>query len=97
MTITVDIIRFSSSPLSSKSEKRDKSSTDEGTMLSASTIILEYVCPAAGMICGNIMFFAPFFDVRKASLSGSLGELNPTPWYVMCIVLYACITQQETP
>ena len=52
-------------------------------MVSASVVILEWVCPAAGMVLGNIMFFAPFRDVRRATRNGQLGDLNPTPWAFM--------------
>ena len=51
--------------------------------LSVSEIILEYVCPAAGMVCANWMFMAPLADVRKAETAGRLADLNPTPWAVM--------------
>jgi solute carrier family 50 (sugar transporter) len=49
-------------------------------MASASTILLEYVCPTMGGIVGSYMFFAPFQDVQKALGIGSLGDLNPLPW-----------------
>ena len=53
-------------------------------MLSASVIILEYICPAAGMIMGNVMFAAPLRDAYRASAgAGDLGELNPKPWAFM--------------
>jgi solute carrier family 50 protein (sugar transporter) len=52
-------------------------------MTDAGTIILEYVCPTLGCIMGNIMFFAPYRDVKKAVERGSLGDLNPTPWAFM--------------
>ena len=52
-------------------------------MLSASVIILEYVCPSLGLIMGNVMFLAPFRDVKAAVERGSLGALNPTPWAFM--------------
>ena len=52
-------------------------------MVSAATIILEYVCPALGTIAANAMFFAPLSDVQKAIARGSLGDLNPLPWAFM--------------
>lgn len=53
-------------------------------MVSITDIILEYVCPTAGVITANIMFFSPVQDVRKAVLeTGTLGDLNPTPWAFM--------------
>mmetsp|Transcript_9405 Transcript_9405/g.15101 ORF Transcript_9405/g.15101 Transcript_9405/m.15101 type:complete len:435 (+) Transcript_9405:94-1398(+) len=51
--------------------------------LPVSEIILEYVCPAAGMIIANMMFYAPFQDLQKAVRQGHIGDLNPTPWAVM--------------
>lgn len=53
-------------------------------MLSTSEIILEYVCPAAGLVCGNWMFLAPLSDVRKSARAGVLApDLNPAPWAFM--------------
>eukprot|EP01082_Thalassiosira_pseudonana_P005480 g5036.t1 g5036 contig18:494635-495818(+) len=52
-------------------------------MLSTSEIVLEYVCPLLGCIAANLMFAAPFKDVRRAVSRGTLGILNPTPWAVM--------------
>lgn len=49
----------------------------------AAQIVLEYVCPALGMITANIMFFSPVQDVCKAKRDGHLGDLNPTPWAFM--------------
>jgi len=49
----------------------------------AAQIVLEYVCPALGMITANIMFFSPVQAVRKAERDGRLGNLNPTPWAFM--------------
>jgi solute carrier family 50 protein (sugar transporter) len=53
------------------------------TMPSAKTTILEYVCPSLGALLSNLMFSAPFRDVRAAVKKGTLGHLNPTPWAVM--------------
>ncbi|KAG7351533.1 sugar efflux transporter [Nitzschia inconspicua] len=50
---------------------------------SASSIILEYVCPCAGMIIANIMFAAPFQDLQTAVRLGDIGSLNCTPWAFM--------------
>lgn len=52
-------------------------------MLDASTILLEYVCPCAGMILANMMFSAPFRDLQRAVSIGNLGSLNCTPWAFM--------------
>ncbi|KAG7341724.1 sugar efflux transporter [Nitzschia inconspicua] len=51
--------------------------------LSASSIILEYVCPCAGMIIANVMFAAPFQDLQTAVRLGDIGSLNCTPWAFM--------------
>lgn len=52
--------------------------------LSPTEIVLEYVCPAFGVIAANLMFMAPFQDLQKAvSLGRGLGDLNPTPWAFM--------------
>jgi solute carrier family 50 protein (sugar transporter) len=47
------------------------------------TIILEFICPCLGTIIGNLIFFAPLKDMKKALRDGSLGDLNPTPWAFM--------------
>ena len=52
-------------------------------MLSIHTIILEYVCPAMGIIIAQYMFSAPYADVQKAVQRGYLGDLNPLPWIFM--------------
>lgn len=52
-------------------------------MSDAGTIILEYVCPAVGVVLATQMFLAPYRDVQKAIKAGSLGELNPLPWVFM--------------
>jgi solute carrier family 50 (sugar transporter) len=52
-------------------------------MVSATKIIMEYVCPALGTLAANQMFYAPFKDVQKAIERGSLGDLNPLPWAFM--------------
>ena len=52
-------------------------------MVSVQVLILEYICPALGMIAANIMFAAPFKDLKKAIKKGDLGDLNPTPWAFM--------------
>ena len=36
-----------------------------------------------GTILANVMFSAPFRDVKKAVERGHLGDLNPTPWAFM--------------
>lgn len=48
-----------------------------------SDLFLQYVVPAAGVATANFMSFAAYRDVRKATLSSELGELNPTPWAFM--------------
>jgi solute carrier family 50 protein (sugar transporter) len=52
-------------------------------MVSAKSVILEYVCPSAGIIIGNAMFAAPCRDLQLAIKGGNLGDLNPTPWAFM--------------
>lgn len=42
--------------------------------------VLEYFCPAMGIVMASAMFGAPARDLRKALLNGSLGPLNPFPW-----------------
>jgi solute carrier family 50 protein (sugar transporter) len=49
-------------------------------MLSASEIILEYVCPTAGDITGMLMFMAPWKGIQQATARGRLDDLNPLPW-----------------
>jgi solute carrier family 50 protein (sugar transporter) len=66
--------------------------------MDARTIILEYICPTLGCIMGNVMFSAPYRDVKKAVERGYLGDLNPTPWGFMlgnCLgwVAYSYILQ----
>ena len=66
--------------------------------MSAKTVILEYICPALGVIAANVMFSAPYYDLRKAVAKGNLGDLNPTPWAFMtgnCIgwVAYSILLQ----
>jgi solute carrier family 50 protein (sugar transporter) len=67
-------------------------------MVSTKEIILEYVCPALGVIMATFMFFAPYGDLKKAIRDGNLGDLNPTPWAFMlgnCFgwVLYGMLLQ----
>ena len=52
-------------------------------MASAGRIVLEYVCPALGVMIGSYMFSAPIRDLNKAVKIGHLGDLNPTPWAFM--------------
>jgi solute carrier family 50 protein (sugar transporter) len=66
-------------------------------MISASDIILKYICPGLGAVVANIMFFAPFWDAKLAVKNAQLGDLNPTPWAFMignCLgwITYAYIT-----
>ena len=50
-------------------------------MLSASDIILKYVCPGLGVVVATFMFAAPLRDCYVAVKAGKgLGPLNPTPW-----------------
>eukprot|EP00536_Pseudo-nitzschia_multiseries_P003002 jgi/Psemu1/184926/e_gw1.43.197.1 len=52
--------------------------------LSASEIVLEYVCPSLGVILANMMFSAPMRDLQRVVSEGNgLGDLNPTPWAFM--------------
>jgi solute carrier family 50 protein (sugar transporter) len=67
-------------------------------MLSASEIILEYVCPGAGTVTATLMWIAPWKDVQQATARGRLDELNPLPWAFMlgnCIgwVTYSVLIQ----
>lgn len=52
-------------------------------MPSPTVIILEYLCPSAGVILAAAMFGAPVHDLRQALIEGSLGALNPFPWAIM--------------
>ncbi len=68
------------------------------TELSASTIILEYVCPGLGVVICQFMFSAPYRDLKQAIDRGHIGDLNPTPWAFMlgnCFgwVVYSVLTQ----
>ena len=51
--------------------------------LSFQDFILQNVFPAAGILTGTFMSFAPFRAVLKASREGTLGDLNATPWVFM--------------
>jgi solute carrier family 50 protein (sugar transporter) len=67
-------------------------------MLSASEIILEYVCPGAGTITATLMWIAPWKDVQQATARGRLDDLNPLPWAFMlgnCIgwITYSILIQ----
>jgi hypothetical protein len=54
------------------------------TDLSPADIVLEYVCPALGMVIANVMFAAPYRDLQRAVHAGrGIGTLNPTPWAFM--------------
>jgi solute carrier family 50 (sugar transporter) len=50
---------------------------------SAKDVVLVIVCPMMGMIISNLMFSAPYRDLKKAIDRGELGDLNPTPWAFM--------------
>jgi len=53
-------------------------------MVSASVLILEYLCPIAGGITANFMWTAAIRDTYKAvHTTGTLGDLNPLPWAFM--------------
>lgn len=55
-----------------------------GNTTAAATIVLEYVCPALGLVFANVMFLAPLRDLHHAVESGlGLGTLNPTPFAFM--------------
>ena len=65
-------------------------------MSNTQEIIMEYVCPALGVVLANLMFAAPARDLKAALDKGDLGSLNPAPWGFMlgnCIgwVLYAVL------
>eukprot|EP00980_Cylindrotheca_fusiformis_P021666 scaffold8522_cov70-Cylindrotheca_fusiformis.AAC.4 len=51
--------------------------------VSTSEILLEYVCPALGVVFASCMALAPYADLKKAISKGQLGDLNPTPWAFM--------------
>lgn len=52
-------------------------------MMTAGEIILQIVFPTLGIFTGTFMSFAPYRAVLKASRTGHLGDLNPTPWVFM--------------
>mmetsp|Transcript_6779 Transcript_6779/g.8451 ORF Transcript_6779/g.8451 Transcript_6779/m.8451 type:complete len:336 (+) Transcript_6779:587-1594(+) len=52
-------------------------------MLSASVIILQYICPGLGACLSNLMCLSPVRDVYRARKKGELGDINPTPWVFM--------------
>eukprot|EP00980_Cylindrotheca_fusiformis_P017534 scaffold5498_cov86-Cylindrotheca_fusiformis.AAC.8 len=52
-------------------------------VVSTGEVLLQYVCPALGVVLANCMFFAPYGDLKKAIPKGHLGNLNPTPWTFM--------------
>jgi solute carrier family 50 protein (sugar transporter) len=67
-------------------------------MLSASEIILEYVCPGCGTITGTLMWIAPWKGIQQATARGRLDDLNPLPWAFMlgnCIgwITYSVLIQ----
>jgi len=47
------------------------------------TIVLQYICPGAGVILANAVFSSPVKSLTNALREGTLGELNPTPWAFM--------------
>ncbi len=50
----------------------------------AGTILLNYVCPAMGVVFANFMYLAPLKDLDTAVRNGQgLNGLNPTPWALM--------------
>jgi solute carrier family 50 (sugar transporter) len=61
--------------------------------LSVSEIVLEYACPALGVVCANIMFAAPLRDCYNAVNAGQgLQALNPLPWAFMLGNTFGWIT-----
>mmetsp|Transcript_30286 Transcript_30286/g.55937 ORF Transcript_30286/g.55937 Transcript_30286/m.55937 type:complete len:124 (+) Transcript_30286:136-507(+) len=52
-------------------------------MPSVVLIIAEYVCPTIGAILSTCAFAAPIKSLKSSMKSGSLGNLNPTPWAFM--------------
>ena len=46
-------------------------------------ILLNYVCPSAGVLMSTLLYAAPVRDLRRALRTGRLGPLNTTPWTVM--------------
>lgn len=50
----------------------------------AGMIVLNYVCPALGVVFANFMYLAPLKDLDTAVRNGQgLNGLNPTPWALM--------------
>merc|ERR1719203_22926 len=46
-------------------------------------VILNFACPAAGVILANAVFSAPVKSLQKALKECELGDLNPMPWAFM--------------
>ena len=59
-------------------------------MISTTTIILEYVCPAMALLVMQATWIAPWKAVEKATLDGKLGSLNPMPWVFMLDTTIGC-------
>jgi uncharacterized protein with PQ loop repeat len=60
---------------------QQSASNNNKMTLSTLEVIMEYVCPTAGVILGTLMFMAPLRDAHKAAkIDGDLHHLNPTPW-----------------
>lgn len=52
-------------------------------MSPSTDILLNYVCPAGGVLFSILVYTAPYKVLRDAVKRGDLGELNPTPWVFM--------------
>src|SRR6056300_437492 len=52
-------------------------------MTMTSEFVLQVAFPTIGIFTGLFMSFAPYRAVLKASNTGHLGDLNPTPWVFM--------------
>lgn len=45
-------------------------------------LIMNHICPAAGVILSTLMYSAAISDLKQCILCGSLGSLNPIPWAI---------------
>lgn len=66
-----------------KSRKTNIKNNNNNLIMNPSEIIFNYIFPWGGVIIANFMYSAPFKDVRDASMTGDLGNLNPLPWAFM--------------
>lgn len=52
-------------------------------MTPLSQFLVNQFCPALGVIMANAVFAAPIKSLKSATVSASLGDLNPLPWTFM--------------